>query len=296
MADAATPAVVQAIKRLREVGACDVSLVHTYWPPAEYTRLGLRGPRNLFAEDPEVVAVLERELHERADLGAGPGTTTLRIQSAWGRLGDTLALDAKAEKANLVVVGTRQPHGWDRIQSGSAAIGALRAASTALLCVPAQPAAEASRPVPVPILRSVLAPTDFSDLANLAVAHACSLLRAGGGVLELLHVHERRLASSVDEVPVNPLSTAEKAELENKLRALVPPEAATLGISAHATVIDGGAAATTILQAARRLGVDAIAIGSHGRGGVRRTFLGSVAEAVMRGYDKPVYVVRDGGR
>lgn len=291
--DAASEAVLDEIKGLRGAGPCDVSLVHTYWPPAEYARLGLRGPRHMFTEDPEVVQVLERELRSRAELNGGPGATTLRIQSAWGRLGDTLAKDAVAEQSDLVIVGTRQPHGWSRIEGGSVAIGALRAAQTAVLCVPARPSLATANPPPIPLLRSILVPTDLSDLGNAAVAHACSLLRSSGGVLELVHVREQHLPSPLAyDTPVAPLAPQERAELEARLARLVPPGALALGISAHVTIIDGGLAAEAILQAARRLGVDAIAISSHGRSGMRRAFLGSVAEAVMRGYDKPVYVVR----
>ena len=62
--------------------------------------------------------------------------------------------------------------------------------------------------------------------------------------------------------------------------------------SSGLTVIDGGSAGEAILQAAHRLGADAIALASHGRSGVVRTLMGSVAEAVLRGSDKPVFVVR----
>jgi nucleotide-binding universal stress UspA family protein len=58
------------------------------------------------------------------------------------------------------------------------------------------------------------------------------------------------------------------------------------------TVVDGGAAKEAIVQAARRLGADTIVVGSHGRTGAARAVLGSVAEAVVRHADRPVYVVR----
>ena len=77
-----------------------------------------------------------------------------------------------------------------------------------------------------------------------------------------------------------------------KLRALVPAEAEKLGITTHVSVIDGGKAAETIMQAAERLNVDAISLGSHGRGGLARALLGSVAEEVVRRSTRPVLVVR----
>ena len=44
---------------LRRRGACDVAFLHFYWPVEEYQRLGLRGPRDPLAPDPEVVKDLE---------------------------------------------------------------------------------------------------------------------------------------------------------------------------------------------------------------------------------------------
>ena len=57
-------------------------------------------------------------------------------------------------------------------------------------------------------------------------------------------------------------------------------------------MIDGGKAAETIVQAAERLKVDAISLASHGRGGLARAVLGSVAEAVVHHSARPVLVVR----
>jgi len=53
-----------------------------------------------------------------------------------------------------------------------------------------------------------------------------------------------------------------------------------------------GGAASEIVQAAKDWPADLIVIGSHGRGGIRRALLGSVAEGVMRQASCPVLVVR----
>src|SRR2546423_3510643 len=63
--DAAGEAVVAQLKELREAGACDITFVHVYWPPAEYARLGFPGPRDLVATDPEIVAVLDPRIQNR---------------------------------------------------------------------------------------------------------------------------------------------------------------------------------------------------------------------------------------
>jgi nucleotide-binding universal stress UspA family protein len=290
----ATEAALEWVRTLGELGPCQVTLVHEYWPPAEYARLGLRGPRELGETDPEVVAILEREL--RAGLPGIPGLkdAALIIKAQWGRAADGLALDAHAAQADLLVVGTHQPHGLERLKVGSSALMTLHASRVPVLCVPARSRPPAAAPATVPVIRSVLVATDFSALGNAAVPHAYSLLRGRGGVVELCHVCERTLPSPayVFDVRDQGLPAAKQHELERQLEALIPAGAADLDVTSHTTVIDGGSAAEQILQAARRLGVDAIVIASHGRSGVSRSLFGSVAEAVVRGSERPVYVVR----
>jgi nucleotide-binding universal stress UspA family protein len=291
--DAAGDAMLSCLQRFAQADSCQVTLVHGYWPPVEYTRLGLYGRRDLFATDPEVVAVLEREIRARTPQLDGAEHTRLRIEAIWGPLGDTLAQDAEADSADLVVVGTRQLHGWQRMRRGTSVLGVLRRARRAVLCVPAPPPAP-SAAAPIPALRSILVPTDFSDRANGAIPYAYSLLRGGGGTVELCHIHEREMpypayAYDSDE---GKLSPERRRHLEDDLRGLIPADAERMGVTTHVTVIDGRSPAQAITQAARRLGVDAITIASHGRSGVARRLFGSVAEEVLRDSDKPVFVVR----
>jgi nucleotide-binding universal stress UspA family protein len=192
------------------------------------------------------------------------------------------------------VVGTRQPHGWARLKSGSSALAVLRTTRTAVLCVPACGRADApASAVTLPPLRTVLCPTDFSDLGNAAIPYAYALLRGAGGTVELCHVVDAHAPNPPLPYAVRAsMPVEERAQLEARLRALIPAEAERLHITTHVTVIDGGSAAPATVQAARRLGVDAIVLASHGRSGVTRALLASVAEEVLRNSDKPVFVVR----
>jgi nucleotide-binding universal stress UspA family protein len=292
--DGTADSVLEVTRGLRAGGACDLTLLHLYWPPAEYSRLGLTGEPELLKTDPRIVAVLERELKARRVLQDLGEHTRLSIQSAWGRPGDALADEAAEEKADLTVVGTRQPHGWARLERGSSAIATIRASRNAVLCVPAGPAATATiAPQPVPTLGKVLVATDLSALGNAAVPFAYSLLR-GGGTVELCHVHERAmpvpgyLPYDVSER----LPEGKRAELEGELANLIPAEATRLEIASHVQVVDGASPAGAIVQAARRLGADAIVLASNGRSGLRRALVGSVAEAVLRHADVPVFIVR----
>jgi nucleotide-binding universal stress UspA family protein len=290
----ASDAAVAWVASLRAAGPVEVTLVHEYWPPGEYTRLGLRGPRAFTDTDPEIVSVLEREL--RAHLGqiGDIGAFVLRIHPGWGPIGVELAREAEAIEADLLVVGSRQLHGWDRLLHGSHALAALHAAHTPLVTVPAprQPL-PAPADTPIPAIRSVLLATDLSPLGNLAIPHAYSLVPRAGGRVELCYVEERALPTPSYLYAAGPgLSARVRREREAALVELIPKRAAELGIVSTPLVIDGGKAAEQILGAARRLGVDAIVMSSHGRSGVSRALVGSVTDAVLRGSERPVYVVR----
>ena len=297
----ATDAALEWMKLLGKLGPCEVTLVHEYWPPGEYARLGMRGARDYFEDDPEVAAILERELDAKLGDFRRVSRASLGVHAAWGPIGEALAREAAAVDADLVVVGTDQPHGWLRVKRGSAAVSALHAIPMPLLCVPARAHVEAhasavmpARPSIAPPLRSVLAATDLSEDGNAAVMHAFSLLRAVGGVVHLCYVAEGPLPSPAYAytAPGHALTAARRSEVEKELRALVPPEAADLGIEARVSIVDGGEPAEQIVATALQLGAQTIVISSHGRSGVKRAVLGSVAEAVLRRAEVPVYVTR----
>ncbi len=293
----ATHAALGWLRQLRQGGPCDLVLTHHYWPPQEYARLGLRGPRDAFGTDPEVTNILERELRNQLGELAGMGQVVVRARAAWGRPGEALSEEAEADHADLLVVGTRQPHGWDRVRGGSAALSTLHASRISVLCIPERTGRDSGQgplDVSVPVIRCVVAATDFSDLGNSTVLHACSLLRGGGGTVELIHVRERTLPIPIYayESTVDALKPEEVAQMEARLHALIPKDCEPLGIKIHLNVVDGGSADEAIVQAANRLGADAICVGSHGRSGLAKAVLGSVAARVLERSNRPVFIVR----
>ena len=58
------------------------------------------------------------------------------------------------------------------------------------------------------------------------------------------------------------------------------------------TLLASGDASDAIVDTARKIGADLIVIGTHGRTGVRRMLLGSVAETVLRAAPCPVLAIR----
>lgn len=279
---------------LRRRGRCDVTFLHLYWPVEEFERLGLPGPRDPLAVDADVVKNLEPQLRTLVEALPGEGQVRLDIEPAFGAPAANLTQAAEGHPYDLLIVGSHRRHGLARVVKGSVARSlAHQAARLPVVCVPVASDAPHGRVTTgLPRILTVLAPTDLSPIGNAAVPHAYALLRGTGGVVEICFVHEHPLPSPAFayDLPVH-LTGAERAAVEEQLRALVPPEAEALGITTHVSVIDGGTPADTLVAAAERLNVDAISVGSHGRSGVKRAMLGSVAEAVLRHARRPVLIV-----
>jgi nucleotide-binding universal stress UspA family protein len=288
-------AIVRFVTDLRGAAPVDVTFVHLYWPAGEYERLGLQGRRDLFAADPDVVRSLEPGLRARIGSLGGKGDVTLDVRPAWGEPASNLLLSVEDREADLLVVGAHERHGLARLVDGSIARRLAKQSTYVPIAVIPADAQPAVRLAAIPTVRSVLAVTDLSPLGNAAVAHAYGLLGGTGGVVELCHVHERKLPTPAYAYDApSGLSDVERARIAKELRDLVPAEASERGITTHVTVVDGGQPAEAIVQAAERLNVDVIAMASRGRSGLARAVLGSVAQEVVHRARRPVFVVRSG--
>lgn len=264
----------------------NITLVRVYWPPQEGARYGIDDPWFENEGNPEILRLMERDLRHDAKALGGAQAPPIRFQVALRNGGEELAESAAGLGIDALVTGVprRRLGHWTSL--GPKAV--LRAASMPVFCIPEgiEPAGRH-----IPRFRSVLIATDFSDVSKQAILPAYGLL-AGGGQAHLCHVVEQKLAGE-QLIPVAPaLSAQERTALEEKLRALTPDEAAERGIGTHVTVLEGTSVATEILQAAERLDVDAIAIASHGRTGLGRLLIGSVAEEVVRRSSRPLLIVR----
>lgn len=283
---------VDWVKALREVIPCDITFLNFYWPPEQLARLGISTEAALDVADPLTVQVITREL--KAFVGEVPGTGRVqyKIESNWGEMGSHLAFAASDVDADVLVLGTHQRKGVKRLLLGSTLQPTLHAAIVPVLSVPGSPSVAPIAAIPK--LSQVLVATDLSSFGNGAVPYAYSLVEKGG-VVHLLHVAERHLPNAMFSFDPNigiPSSAMAKGQAESALRGLVPPGAVEREIRTEVHVVEGGRIPTAILQVAERLGVDAVCVGSHGRGGLGKTLLGSVANVILEGSSKPVFVVR----
>ncbi len=285
---AASDAALHWLNEMQIVGPCEISVAHVDWPPDEARRLGYHGPLPLTENPKEIQNFLERDLRERVAMLLPPGKVTLTVEPGWGHPAGYLFELASREHADLVVVGTHRRHGLGRLRFGSVSRAVLHHVTATVAVVPP---AEDRRRLVTPKLDRVLVATDFSDIGNQAIAYGCAVLRRGG-TLKLVHVIEpAATAGAADKNEPRP--TKENPKLRAKLRALVPPDAEE-SFEIETEIVEHANAAEAIRQAAERFDADAICVGSHGRTGLAKTFLGSVAQAVMANSKRPVLVVRGG--
>lgn len=136
----------------------------------------------------------------------------------------------------------------------------------------------------------ILVPVDFSSHSRAAAERACVMAAAAGVEIKLLHAMYLLPASveySVSESVWADLRASEVAELEKFER-----DFSDRGIHVH-TVFEERYPADAIRAAARDSGVELIVMGSHGRQGIDRLLLGSVAEKTVQAAPVPVLVVRE---
>jgi nucleotide-binding universal stress UspA family protein len=136
-------------------------------------------------------------------------------------------------------------------------------------------------------MRTILHPTDFSEASRYALQLACALARDHGARLILLHAAE--LPTAVyGEIPLAMDAASYADELCEKLRQL---PVSGLERVKH-TVALGTDPVTETVRVAAETPCDLIVMGTHGRRGLRRALLGSVAEQVLRRAPCPVLTVR----
>jgi len=140
-------------------------------------------------------------------------------------------------------------------------------------------------------LTSVLVAFDFSDTSKSALTYGRNLARAFGGKLHVLNVADVISTSAAQFYPEGPGDPEAKAsELAlSQLRALLSAEGLPDALPA---VRVSASPAQDIVAYAADIHADIIVVGTHGRSGVSRLLMGSVAEHVVRAARCPVLVVR----
>ena len=135
---------------------------------------------------------------------------------------------------------------------------------------------------------TILFATDFSHSSEAALEYASSLARDQSARLLIVHVEEPAPAYGAGEYSVPPPSVEAKRELARLLAQIVP----TQGEVPYTHRLLLGDPAREIIKVATDEDVDLIVMGTHGRTGLVRLLMGSVAETVVRRAGCPVLTIK----
>jgi nucleotide-binding universal stress UspA family protein len=136
-------------------------------------------------------------------------------------------------------------------------------------------------------VNTILHPTDFSECSKRAFQLACTVARDTGARLVVLHVVE--IPEPVSGVEMLSLPNELNMEpMQKRLEELHPDDPK---IKMERRLVRG-VAPDQVLKLAEEIGADAIILGTHGRTGLARLLMGSVAEQVTRKAVCPVITIR----
>lgn len=205
---------------------------------------------------------------------------------------DAIQEHAKALKNDLIVMTTHGRGAFARFWLGSVADKIVRHSTIPTMLI--RPNEQAADLTARPFIQRIVIPLDGSDLAERAIEPAIKLGKVMGAeyslilVLDAVENIEALARLKIHEAGAwHPEATLAKA---NVYLERVAHRMRGHSLIVHPKVIQHGSAAGTILDYAQTHGHPVIALATHGRSGIKRMLLGSVADKVVRGATMPVLV------
>lgn len=144
------------------------------------------------------------------------------------------------------------------------------------------------------MFRIVMLPLDGSTFAEHAVPYAVEAAQAAGAELLLILVHVQRVPATTDHAMRDELQRWEEEYLEQEhryLHGVAERIEGEFGLTPR-VLLPAGEVDREIERAVRREQVDLVVMTTHGRAGMERAWLGSVADSLVRSLDVPVLLVR----
>jgi nucleotide-binding universal stress UspA family protein len=135
--------------------------------------------------------------------------------------------------------------------------------------------------------KTILFPTDFSPSSEVSLRYATSLARDAGARLLIVHVEEPEVSYGGGEFYVGALPN-EGPDLAKMLEQVKPTDPAV----SYEHRLLSGEPSHEIVNLAEQENADLIVLGTHGRTGLSRLLMGSVAEAVVRRAPCPVFTLK----
>jgi nucleotide-binding universal stress UspA family protein len=197
---------------------------------------------------------------------------------------------AKRHSADMIVVGTHGHGAVARFILGSVADRVLHEATCPVLVTKA-PKGKVTKPKskPKPITR-ILFPTDFSDTATKALNRAVALTEDFDAELYVLHIVDDTLISTHVDAERKLILEELRRHALDEMQKQLPPD--LLQNFETTGAVKRGEPGKQICAFAETHGCDLIVMGSHGRTGLGRLLIGSVADKVVRRAKCPVFIER----
>ncbi len=218
---------------------------------------------------------------------------SIKVAVEQGGTADVIIEKAAADKSTLVAMATHGRSGLNRWLMGSVAEKVLRGSTNPLLLVRALPNGKTAGEA---FLKSMIVPLDGSELADMVLPTVVRIARQLDLEVLLLRAYSNPYAafgggSGPYAVNLSELTAGLRAEarphLEEKLAWLKKQ-----GLAKALYLLEEGDAADKIVAAAGDAPNRLVVMCSHGRSGVKRWALGSVAETVVRHSRSPILVMR----
>jgi nucleotide-binding universal stress UspA family protein len=138
--------------------------------------------------------------------------------------------------------------------------------------------------------RNILCATDFGPSSKRAVTVALALAKAFGGSVTLIHVFDAPVLPGAPFMPLNDTGPQAEKEARHELDAAVTEAGAQIDGVVHG-VLRRGRPWEEVVAVGADMRADLVVVGTHGRRGLPRAILGSVAERVVRLSEVPVLTV-----
>ncbi|MCY4527594.1 MAG: universal stress protein [Chloroflexi bacterium] len=244
----------------------------------------------------ELVARIERELKAPLDSianklsQAGISTETI---AAYGSASETIIRVAQETGCNLIAMSTRGRSVLTSGLLGSVTYRVIHESPIPILSItPERARLHAEDNVDI---SNLVVPLDGSEFGETVLSHAATLARQMSLRVSLLRVTQEQSALFDDNnIALDEILSGVEPKTTKKVHDYMEGVAARLrnsGIEVNEVLL-GGKVSTEIVNYAQGLEHSMIALATHGRSGVSRLLLGSIAEAVIRESGCPVLVIR----
>lgn len=153
-----------------------------------------------------------------------------------------------------------------------------------------EPSAYQSPHEPIMNIHTIVFPTDFSQYNQAALEFASRLAAESGATLHIVYVHDVRELNAAGDAAYTMAANweEEQAAAETRIKS-IGPTIPTVKVERHCLT---GTPEAELVDFAKEKNADLIVMASHGRTGLSRLLMGSVAEAVMRRATCPVLIVK----